>query len=147
MIKFEKLTIDAIEMLADYLMLNRNNIENVIADFGEIKMENGFGTYFLTPTDPFFATFYVHQDNSKVKSIGFGSVNLGITLQDIYEAYPVYRSGFVPYDDAYHCYFHKIKNATHSISMIFRDEPIIRDGRIVPNINVNGLTISLYPLD
>ena len=139
--KFDKIEIDELGLLAHFLLQNRNDPQIIIAEFGEVSSNNGHGTYFLIPKNPVFKTFWVYQKEDKLEAAGFSGPHLGLKLQDIYANYSKYAEEFSRYDNEYVYAFFE-NNSTYMIK-IFAKEPLFRQGEMVDNIDIDSLEIWL----
>jgi len=143
MVKIEKLTIANLDILINYFFQNQNQVEQVISEFGEKWKENGYGTTFLKPYNQLFSTFWIFQKDLKIKAFGFGGPHLGLTLKELYSAYPYYTEGFIRYDDEYGYAFFKSEKYDH-IFTITSKEKLMHDNELISDIDINRIQIDLY---
>ena len=140
--KFNKIGIEELRLLADFLLQNRNDPQFIIDEFGEVSSNNGYGTFFLTPKNPVFATFWIYEKENKLVAIGFGGTKPGLKLKDLYSAYPKFAEEFSRYDNEYVYAFFKGDSYTYTIK-IFAKAPLFREGKILENIDIDRLEIWL----
>lgn len=140
--KFDKIGIDELRPLADFLLQNRNDIQAIIKEFGEVSSNNGYGTFFLIPSNPVFKTFWVYEKENKMEAIGFGGPNLGLKLKDIYSVYPKYTEAFSRYDDMYVYFFVENDSYTYGVQIYSKDR-LLEEGQMLGNIDVGSLEIWL----
>lgn len=138
----EKIGINELQYLVNYFFQNKNNIERVVIDFGDIKSDNGHGTFFLKPINPLFKVFWIHCNNGRITSIGFGGRQLGLLLIDLYSVYGNHNEGFSRYDDEYIYVFYSSEDYNHTIK-VTSSEKLFEDGNIINNIPINGIEITL----
>ena len=137
-------TIDVItlEYLSSYLIEQRNNIEFIIKDFGEIKNDNGHGTFFLTPKNSLFTVLWIYIKDDQIKSVGFGGTHLGLTLNELYSFYDNYKEGFNRYDDEYIYTFYKL-DVNYAIQISSKDK-LMDNKRVIKNIYIYRLIYNKY---
>jgi hypothetical protein len=140
--KFDKIGIDELRLLADFLLQNRNDTQIIIDEFGKVSSNNGYGTFFLIPKNPIFKTFWVYEKENKLGAIGFGGPELGLKLEDIYSNYSKYAEEFSRYDNEYVYAFFENDSYTYMIK-IFAKEPLFQEGKILKNIDIDSLEIWL----
>ncbi|WP_426669164.1 hypothetical protein ACPPVU_23440 [Mucilaginibacter sp. McL0603] len=143
MIKIEKLTLNSLDILINYFFQNQSQIEKVISDFGEVSNKNGYGTTFVKPKNHLFSTFWIFEENSKIKTVGLGGPNLGLTLKELYSVYPCYTEGFVPYDDEYVYIFFKSAKYNHTLRITSK-EKIMYNNRVISDMDINRIQLSFY---
>lgn len=134
--------VSELQYLADYFLQNRNSIEQVTVDFGEIESNNGYGTFFLKPINPLFKVFWVYYKDDKIISVGFGGPELGLTLKKLYSVYDKYNGGFSRYDEEYVYVFYSSEDYKYTIK-INSTEKLFRGNEIINDILINGLEITL----
>lgn len=143
MIKIEKLTADNLDILINYFFQNQSQIEKVISDFGKKWKENGYGTTFLEPYNQLFGSFWIFQEDSKIKTFGLGGPHLGLTLKELYSVYPYYREGFIPYDDEHVYSFFKSEKYNH-IVRITSKEKLMYNNALISDIALHRIEITLF---
>lgn len=142
MIELKKIGLQGLNILVDYLLRNRDNIESVIKDFGEIIKDNGHGTVFLKPKNPLLNVFWICQKNGRIETVGLGGQQLDLTLSEIYNLYNNYEEGYSRFESEYIYVFFKSNHYTHTIK-ITSSEKLMDKNKVFRNINVNGFEISL----
>jgi hypothetical protein len=140
--EIEKLDINKLQELASYLLLNRNQVERVISEFGEVKADNGYGTFFLQPKYSVFKVIWVHEQMDRIESAGFGGEHLGLYLYDLYTFYNQLTEGFSRYDNEYIYVFFSPRNDNYTIKILSKDKLIERE-EIINNIEITGFEIIL----
>lgn len=142
MTPFSKIGIEEIKFLANCLLENRATPEFIIKEFGIISMTNGYGTTFLTPHDPLFKTFSIHEKEGRANSISFGGPKLGLTLFELLSTFNFHTEQYSRYDDAYEYYLYENVNSHYTIEIFSKTR--LFDGEKDPNdIEVGGITIAL----
>jgi hypothetical protein len=141
MIDLKKMDIEELIELIEYLLQNRNNIETVINDFGEVIKDNGNGTVFLKPRNPLLKVFWIYQQNGLIKTVGLGGAHLHLTLEEIYEMYNNYEEGYSRFENQFIYVFFKSNHYTHTIR-ITSSVKLMDKKEIVNNIRVTGFEIS-----
>ncbi|MFI5160457.1 MAG: hypothetical protein ACHQHN_04230 [Sphingobacteriales bacterium] len=136
------LTVDKIDLLANFFLKNQTSMKNVIKSFGEIVSDNGHGTFFLKPINPLFKAFWVFIAAEKIQAVGMGGSGIALSLEEIYSEYPKYLDGFNIYDDQYEYVFHKNGEYTYTIKISLKEKALL-NGIVVKNLNVNQLEIWL----
>jgi len=145
MIEIEKLTLDNLDILINYFFQNQNQVEKVISEFGEKWKENGYGTTFLEPYNQLFGSFWIFQKDSEIKAFGFGGRHLGLTLKELYSAYPYYTEGFIRYDDEYGYAFFKSEKYNHTVTITSK-EKLMHNNELIGDIDINRIQIDLYSI-
>lgn len=135
------MNLQELSLLIDYFLQNRNKINKVINDFGEIAKDNGHGTIFLSPKISIFKVFWIHQQNGRIDVVGLGGPQLGLTLKQICSKYNNYKEGFSRFEDKYIYVFFEAKEYTHTIK-ITSSEKLMEGRNIIKDIDINGLEIS-----
>ncbi len=143
MINIERITLDNLDILINYFFQNQSQTEKVINDFGKVSIENGYGTTFLEPHNKLFTTFWIFQEDLKIKAFGFGGPHLGLTLKELYSAYPHYTEGFIRYDDEYGYAFFKSKKYNHTVT-ITSQEKLMHNNALISDLDINRIQIDLY---
>jgi len=142
MIELEKLSVERIGVIALYLLKNQNNIENVIAEFGNVFINNGFGTLFLTPKHAIFKVFWLFLNEDRLETVGFGGRDLGLTFEDLFATYKYCNEGFNIYDDEYEYVFFDSKDYEYTLKIKSKIS-LVENGKLVNNIDVNGIEMRL----
>jgi hypothetical protein len=140
--KSYKIGTEDIRLLADFLLKNRNDVQIIIDEFGEVSSNNGYGTIFLIPQNPVFKTFWVYEKENKLGAIGFGGPGLGLKLKDIYSVYLQYTEAFSRYDDSYVYTFVENDNYTYRVQFYSKNR-LLEEGKMLENIDVDSLEIWL----
>lgn len=141
MIEIEKIDLRGLNLLVDYLLQNRDKIEKVIKDFGEIVKDNGHGTVFLKPKNPLLKVFWIYQQNGRIETVGLGGQHLDLTLNEIYSLYNNYEEGYSRFESEYIYVFFKSNHYTHTIK-ITSPEKLMDGNKVFRDTNVNGFEIS-----
>lgn len=139
---FSKIGVEEIRFLANFLLENRNIPEIIIKEFGTVSTTNGYGTTFLTPYDPLFKTFSIHEKEDMANSISFGGPKLGLKLVDLLSAFKFQAEHYSRYDDAYEYYFYEKVNSPYIID-IFSKTRLFDGERALEGVEVGGITIRL----
>ena len=139
---FSKIGIEEIKFLANFLLENRNTPGIIIKEFGTVSKTNGYGTTFLTPYDPLFKTFSIHEKEGRVNSISFGGPKLGLKLLELLSAFKFHTEHYSRYDDAYEYYFYEKVNSPYIID-IFCKTRLFDGEKVLENLEVGGITIRL----
>lgn len=142
MIEIKKIDLNALQVLVDYFLQNRNNIQGVISDFGIVEKDNEYGTLFLRPTNPLFKVFWISLRNNTIKSIGFGGSHLGLFLEDLHSVYQYHTEGYSHYDEEYVYVFYIKENYIYTVN-ITSSEQLFKDGNVINNISINRIEIRL----
>jgi hypothetical protein len=142
MMEIKHIGINELQLLVKYFFLNQNKKEAVFNDFGEQVCNNRYGTIFLKPKNPLFNVFWIHLQNNNIETIGFGGLDLGLTLHDIYNHYSFYKEGFNRYDDEYVYVFYDKEEYEYLIK-ITSDEKLLENRKIIKDIPINGLELVL----
>lgn len=142
MIELRKIGVNELKYLADYFLQNRVKIEQVIADFGEIDKENGYGTFFLKPKNPLFRVFWIYCKDYEIISVGFGGPHLGLSLSDLHSVYKNFTEGFSRYDEEFVYVFYSSQDYKYTIKVTSAFK-LFEDGKMISNVPINGLEIAL----
>ena len=142
MIEFSKIGVVELQTIADYLLQNKSNIEQVISDFGEVENDNGYGTLFLRPKNPLFKVISVYCKNGEISSAGFGGPKLGLSLKSLFLAYKKNGEGYVPYDSEHVYVFYTSDDFKYTVKITSKDK-LLEKGEIVNDIPVNDFIITL----
>jgi len=105
-------------------------------------MTNGYGTTFLTPHDPLFKTFSIHEKEGQANSISFGGPELGLTLFELLSIFKFHTEHYSRYDNAYEYYFYENVNSLFTIE-IFSKTKLFDGERALNDTEVGGITIAL----
>lgn len=139
---FSKIGIEEIRFLANFLLENRNTPGIIIKEFGTVSMTNGYGTTFLTPYDPLFKTFSIHEKHDRANSISFGGPKLGLKLLDLLSAFKFHAEHYSRYDDAFEYYFYERVNSRYIID-IFSKTRLFDGEKVLENVEVGGISIRI----
>ncbi len=142
MIEFSKIGAGELQIIADYLLQNKGNVEQVISDFGVIEKDNGYGTLFLHPKNPLFKVISLHIIDGQISSVGIGGPQLGLSLKDLVFAYKKNTEGYVPYDSEHIYVFYTSGDFKYTIKITSKDK-LLENGEIINDIPINRLVITL----
>lgn len=142
MINYSKIETTELQLIANYLLQNKDNIEQVISDFGEVESDNGHGTLFLKPKCQLFKVVWIYIQDGKITSAGFGGPHLGLTLKSLISTYKKNNEGYVPYDNEYVYVFYSSDDFRYTVKIdsknkLFKKEEIIND------VPINSFVITL----
>lgn len=137
----EKLTLEKLESIVNFLIDNKNRVEDFINEFGEISQDNGYGTFFLAPRSPLFKVFWIHVEENVVNSIGLGSSDSAITLEQLASVYSNHSERYSIYDDLNEYVFYKAIPFSHTIKITSK-EKLFKDKSMVRNIPVCGFQVT-----
>jgi hypothetical protein len=112
MIKFDKIGIEEIGYLANYLFEHRNEVDALINDFGKVASTNDYGTLILDPTDPIFKLVWLHIKETALDSAGLVGPHWQLKLNDLVSCYGQSAEGYSRYDDGFVYGF--FQNTTYS---------------------------------
>lgn len=101
---FSKIGIIEFEIICQNIQSNRENVNKIIAEIGEIDFENGVGTTFLKPSNKLLKYFWINVKDNEINSFGFGG-SLDFSLKDISDIYVFQREVYNRYDDVHNSVF------------------------------------------
>jgi len=142
MMELKKIGVGELQYLAAYFLQNRNSVENVVADFGEIEKNNGYGTLFLKPKNALFKVFWIYSKDNRIMTVGFGGPNLGLSLNELYSVYTNYNEGFNRYDEEYVYVFYSSKSYKYTVK-ITSSSKLFEGEQIIDDVQINGIEIVL----
>lgn len=142
MIKFKNIGTAEIQLIAAYLLQNKNNIAEVVSNFGDIVIDNGYGTLFLNPKDRIFKVISIFVIDGQISSLGLGGADFELSLENLYFIYPNVKEGYIPYDGDYIYVFYSSSDFDYTIKITSKIK-LFESGKIVNNININEFVITL----
>ena len=142
MIEFSKIGAGELQIIADYLLQNKNNIKQVISDLGNIENNNGYGTLFLHPKNSLFKVVWIYSKDGQISSVGIGGPQLGLSLKDLVFAYKKNSEGYVPYDSEHVYVFYSSVDSMYTVKITSKDK-LLENGEIIYYIPINRLVITL----
>jgi len=142
MTDFKKIGITELQLIANYILQNKRNIEQVISDWGDIKYNNKYGTLFLNAKNPLFKVVWIYCENDQISSVGFGGLQLGLFLKDLFLAYKKNNEGYVPYDGEHVYVFYSSDESKYTVKVTSKDK-LLSGGEIINDIPINQFVITL----
>jgi hypothetical protein len=140
--KFDKIGIEELHYLVEFILEKKDNIADLIDAFGVVASNNGIETVFLSPTDPNFKVVWIYQKDARVESVGLGGPSWQLRVSDLLKFYKNFREGFDRYDNEYGYAFYQEVSFTHSV-VIHSTNRLFNDSGVLNDINVNGVTIHI----
>lgn len=134
--------VNELQTVVTYILQNQDDLEKIIGEFGEVTNDNGYGTIFLKPKNSLFKVFWIYQQSNKVRSIGFGGPDLGLTVKDLYSYYKGYKESYNHHDDEYVYIFSSPNYPTHTIR-VSSSNRLMEGENIISNKDVSGIDIDI----
>ena len=142
MIEFTYIGIRELKIIAAYLLQNKDNIEQIISEFGDIENNNGYGTIFLRPKNQLFKVISIHSEDGQILAVGFGGPQLGLSLKEVFLAYKRNEEGYIPYDSEYVYVFYRSDDYNYTIKITSKKK-LLEKGEIINDIPINDFVITL----